>query len=76
MKYKFLILLFSLSLFSCVIAQEKPKQLKVLSYNLRFGELASLEEFAEFIKNENLRSKLVFKRDSLRLKLKTQNPKK
>lgn len=53
MKYKFLILLFSLSLFSCVIAQEKPKQLKVLSYNLRFGELASLEEFAEFIKNEN-----------------------
>lgn len=53
MKCKFLILLFSLSLFSCAFAQEKPKQLKVLSYNLRFGELASLEELAEFIKKEN-----------------------
>lgn len=53
MKYKLLILLFSFALFSSVFAQEKPKQLKILSYNLRFGELASLEELAEFIKNEN-----------------------
>ena len=53
MKYKILILIFSLSLFSCAFAQEKPKQLKILSYNLRFGELASLEELAEFIKKED-----------------------
>ncbi len=30
-----------------------PVQLKVLSYNLRFGELASLEELAAFIKEQN-----------------------
>lgn len=32
---------------------EKPYRLKVLSYNLRFGELASLEELAAFIKEQN-----------------------
>ena len=53
MKYKFLILVFSFAIFSNVFAQEKPVQLKILSYNLRFGELASLEELAEFIKKEN-----------------------
>lgn len=53
MKYKILILLFSFTLISSVFAQEQTKQLKILSYNLRFGELASLEELAEFIKNEN-----------------------
>ena len=53
MKYKFLILLFSFTLFSYIVAQEKPQQLKVLSYNLRFGELASLEELADFIKEQN-----------------------
>lgn len=31
-------------------AQETPVKIKVLCYNLRFGELASLEEFATFIK--------------------------
>jgi endonuclease/exonuclease/phosphatase family metal-dependent hydrolase len=31
----------------------KPFPLTVLSYNLRFGELASLEEFAEYIRREN-----------------------
>lgn len=34
-------------------AQEKALHLKVLSYNLRFGELASLEELATFIKEQN-----------------------
>lgn len=53
MKYKILFFLFSLSLFSCTQAQDRPVQLKVLSYNLRFGELASLEELAEFIKSED-----------------------
>ncbi|MBB4036795.1 endonuclease/exonuclease/phosphatase family metal-dependent hydrolase [Dysgonomonas hofstadii] len=33
-------------------AQEKTT-LKIMCYNLRFGELASLEELAEFIKKEN-----------------------
>ncbi|SBW03617.1 endonuclease/exonuclease/phosphatase family protein [uncultured Dysgonomonas sp.] len=32
---------------------QKQTQIKVMSYNLRFGELASLEELAEFIKKEN-----------------------
>lgn len=34
-------------------AQEQPVRLKVLCYNLRFGELASLEELAAFIKEQN-----------------------
>ena len=39
---------------SCTVyAQEKPVRLKVLCYNLRFGELASLEELAAFIKEQN-----------------------
>jgi len=33
--------------------EDKGYPLKVLSYNLRFGEHASLEELAEFIKSEN-----------------------
>ena len=43
-----ILLLFPLAIF----AQEKT-QLKVMSYNLRFGELASLEELGKFIKCEN-----------------------
>jgi len=35
------------------IAHEPPVRLKVLSYNLRFGELASLEELAAFIKEQD-----------------------
>lgn len=31
----------------------EPLKLKILSYNLRFGELASLEELAAFIKEQN-----------------------
>src|SRR5699024_3939136 len=31
----------------------EPEPLKVLSYNLRFGELASLKELADFIKDQN-----------------------
>jgi endonuclease/exonuclease/phosphatase family metal-dependent hydrolase len=36
-----------------VYAQERPVRLKVLCYNIRFGELASLEELATFIKEQN-----------------------
>lgn len=35
------------------IIPPKPVRLKVLSYNLRFGELASLEELAAFIKEQD-----------------------
>ena len=42
---------------SCVTAQEsksnEPVKLKILCYNLRFGELASLEQLADFIKEQN-----------------------
>lgn len=49
-----LISCFSLSALSEVSdRQDNPKQLKVLSYNLRFGELASLEELADFIKEQD-----------------------
>jgi len=34
-------------------SHEPPTQLKILSYNLRFGELASLEELAAFINEQN-----------------------
>ncbi|MDR1864316.1 MAG: endonuclease/exonuclease/phosphatase family protein [Bacteroidales bacterium] len=34
-------------------AQESPFRLKILCYNLRFGELASLEELATFIKEQD-----------------------
>ncbi len=52
LKYLFIaVFLITLNI-GLVQAQEKVK-LKVLCYNLRFGELASLEEFAEFIKKEN-----------------------
>lgn len=43
---------FCLNLFDAK-AQEQGQALKILSYNLRFGELASLEEFADFIKQVN-----------------------
>lgn len=33
--------------------QKSPTQLKILCYNLRFGELASLEELAAFIKEQD-----------------------
>lgn len=61
MKYtKFVCLLFLI--LSCwnapasnnpAVVRESPVRLKVLSYNLRFGELASLEELAAFIKKQN-----------------------
>ena len=34
-------------------ADREVRKLKVLCYNLRFGELATLEELAEYIKSEN-----------------------
>lgn len=53
MKRNIFFFLFSFTLISSIYAQEKPEHLKVLSYNLRFGELASLEELADFIKSED-----------------------
>ncbi len=35
------------------LSAQKNVRLKVLTYNLRFGEMASLEQLAEFIKNQN-----------------------
>ncbi len=53
LKYLFLLLLLVLPGAGSVSAQEKKAVLKVLCYNIRFGELASLEELAGFIKSEN-----------------------
>lgn len=56
MNIKYVLLIFFSVLFCFspknTMAQEKTT-LKILCYNLRFGELASLEELAEFIKKEN-----------------------
>jgi endonuclease/exonuclease/phosphatase family metal-dependent hydrolase len=41
------------SLSDAIYAQEQSVRLKVLSYNLRFGELASLEDLAVFIKQQD-----------------------
>lgn len=39
---------------SCELLQAKePLTLKVMTYNIRFGELATLEQLAEFINSEN-----------------------
>jgi endonuclease/exonuclease/phosphatase family metal-dependent hydrolase len=38
---------------SAAQAQEQPVRLKTLCYNIRFGELASLEELAAFIKEQD-----------------------
>lgn len=56
MNTKYYMLIFGL-LFFCLLpegmqAQEKST-FKVMCYNLRFGELASLEELSEYIKKEN-----------------------
>lgn len=53
MKSIIFLFLFFFAFVSVSHAQEKPVRLKVLSYNLRFGELASLEELAGFIKSQN-----------------------
>jgi endonuclease/exonuclease/phosphatase family metal-dependent hydrolase len=64
-RYLKLIIATLLPVFSCADAQEKPEvtpppveqtptlKLKVLCYNIRFGELASLEELAVWIKEQN-----------------------
>ncbi len=52
LKYLFIAVFFVTLNIGFLSAQEKVK-LKVLCYNLRFGELASLEELAGFIKKEN-----------------------
>ncbi|MOA19594.1 hypothetical protein D3C78_1399880 [compost metagenome] len=38
--------------------------------------IQNIEDSLKFIKNDQIRSKLIYKRDSLRLKVKTQTPKK
>lgn len=48
MKLKSLFIFLIASLFSSLFAQE-PMRLKVMTYNLRFGELASLKDIADFI---------------------------
>ena len=48
MKLKIFLVFFITSLFSCLSAQE-PVRLKVMTYNLRFGELSSLKNIADFI---------------------------
>lgn len=48
-----LILCFTISNSSFAFTAKDTLKLKVLSYNLRFGELASLEELAEFIKEQD-----------------------
>lgn len=45
--------LFFLLITVTTIAQEAPVQLKVVCYNLRFGELATLQQLGEYIKSEN-----------------------
>ena len=40
-------------IFLSFVVQAQPVKFKVMSYNLRFGELASLEELAAFIKEQN-----------------------
>lgn len=45
--------MFFLLIVVTAVAQEAPVQLKVLCYNLRFGELATLQQLGEYIKSEN-----------------------
>jgi len=51
MKINYL-LFFTLFLFPAIEAQNSSFQLKVMTYNIRFGELATLSEISSFIKNE------------------------
>ena len=50
---KIILFLLIFPIVSALYAQEYPVTIKVLSYNLRFGELASLEELADFIKAQD-----------------------
>ncbi|MEA4936346.1 MAG: endonuclease/exonuclease/phosphatase family protein [Paludibacter sp.] len=45
-------LLFLLITFSSVLFAQSQKELKVMTFNLRFGELSSLEQMAEYIKGQ------------------------
>ena len=38
-----------------VIAAEKPDRLKIMTYNLRFGELATMKEIASILKTLNVK---------------------
>lgn len=50
---KFKIFLFLIVVSATLYAQETSVRIKILCYNLRFGELASLEELAAFIKEQD-----------------------
>ncbi|MEG1587027.1 MAG: endonuclease/exonuclease/phosphatase family protein [Bacteroidales bacterium] len=50
---KIIILLFCGVLWIPGYAQQKQDTLRVMTYNLRFGELASMQEIADYIKSEN-----------------------
>jgi len=39
-------------------------------------QIENIEDSLKFIKNDQIRAKLIYKRDSLRSRLKTQTPKK
>lgn len=49
---KYLVLIICLLGINVAILAEEPLKIKVMTYNLRFGELASLEEIANFINTE------------------------
>lgn len=53
MRAKLFLFIFFLCTFGIVFGQVPSDTLKILSYNIRFGELASLEELANFIKAED-----------------------
>ena len=53
MKRLFLLLGFILSASFAVSAAEKGDTLKLMTYNLRFGELASMQQIGEYIASEN-----------------------
>lgn len=53
MNLKILVSLLCFSVSLSLNAQSESDQLKVLCYNIRFGEKASLEDLAEFIKSED-----------------------
>ena len=55
-QYRYLLWVFTLLLSAnarSVLAQENTLRLRIMTYNLRFGERASLEELADVIRQEN-----------------------
>lgn len=50
---KLILFVFGAILLLPAYAQQRPDTLRVMTYNLRFGELASMKEIADYIKSEN-----------------------